>query len=234
MLESIIIILNTSLSWQQSWPNWSELVDYDQGQEMVAEAQNEPLSLPENVSLKVPFTSQAPGGDWRVPFDEACEEASLIMVNNFYAKKEFSTTEAKAAIIKMVEWQNSRNMLVDIDMSELKRVSEEYLGRPATVYYDEQVSAIRIREELAAGRPVILPVAGQRLNNPNFRGAGPPYHVIVVTGYDQNGFITNDPGTRKGESYYYAENILIPAIHDWTGSKSTIEEGRKAMLVLNN
>src|SRR3989344_4828168 len=31
------------------------------------------------VNLKVPFTSQAPTGNWDLPYQEACEEASALM-----------------------------------------------------------------------------------------------------------------------------------------------------------
>jgi len=44
--------------------------------------------------------------------------------------------------------------------------------------------------------------------------------------------VTNDPGTRKGEEYQYAPDVLLNAIHDWNGSGDTIEEGRKAMIVV--
>lgn len=35
------------------------------------------------VLLKVPFTSQAPSGDWRQPFQDFCEEASVVMAAHF-------------------------------------------------------------------------------------------------------------------------------------------------------
>ena len=39
-----------------------------------------PEPLPPSVSISVPFAAQAPRGEWRAPWDEACEEASVLMV----------------------------------------------------------------------------------------------------------------------------------------------------------
>jgi len=47
-------------------------------QEKIAE---EKSILPESYNLGVPFTSQAPEANWQIPFKEACEEASVLMVD---------------------------------------------------------------------------------------------------------------------------------------------------------
>jgi hypothetical protein len=70
------------------------------------------------------------------------------------------------------------------------------------------------------------------LGNPYFSGDGPPYHMLVLTGYKRGKFITNDPGTRRGEGYMYKEDVIMNAIHDWAGSKETIRDGEKAMMVV--
>ena len=46
--------------------------------------------------------------------------------------------------------------------------------------------------------------------------------MLVLIGYDENNFITNDPGTRRGEKYKYPQERVVNAIHDWTGTKETI------------
>jgi hypothetical protein len=71
------------------------------------------------------------------------------------------------------------------------------------------------------------------LGNPNFTPPGPFYHNLVLTGFTKdNLIITNDPGTRKGEDYSYEVDVLYEAIHDFTGEKSSIKEGKKAMIVV--
>ena len=82
---------------------------------------------------------------------------------------------------------------------------------------------------------VIVPTNGQALKNPNFTRPGPLQHMLVITGYDPatREFITNDPGTRKGEGYRYEEDILFAAIREYpTGKHLPIKGGRKAMIVV--
>ncbi|NLG07507.1 hypothetical protein GX553_03580 [Candidatus Peribacteria bacterium] len=196
-------------------------------------------ALPQQIRLAVPFTPQAPHANWEPPFDEACEEASLLMVDAaLRGEATLSKQEASDRIRAMVEWQDTHSYVLDITAEQTARVAEEYLGRDAAVYMDADVTADSIRRLLAAGYPVIIPAAGQMLGNPYFSGEGPPYHMLVITGYEPGGFlrapqfITNDPGTRRGQGYQYDEETIIFAIHDWTGSTETIREGRRAMLVL--
>ncbi len=89
-----------------------------------------------------------------------------------------------------------------------------------------------MKNELAKGYPIIVPMAGRDLGNPYFSGEGPWYHALVIIGYDKTSFITNDPGTRRGEHYRYKYDVLMNAIHDWTGVKENIRDGRKVALVV--
>ncbi|MCR4279964.1 MAG: hypothetical protein NUV82_00890, partial [Candidatus Komeilibacteria bacterium] len=45
---------------------------------------SEEIELPAEYNLDVPFMSQAPHANWDLPYQEACEEASLIMVDYFW------------------------------------------------------------------------------------------------------------------------------------------------------
>jgi len=184
------------------------------------------------VILDVPFTSQAPFDNWSIPYDEACEEASLIMVEHYLRNKPLDMQTAKDKIDQIVEWENSEGYIVDISAQQIADIANRYYNLSATVYTGPNVTNENIKYHLKNGNPIIIPVAGRELNNPNFRGAGPPYHVIVLVGYDENNFIAHDPGTRNGASYKYPQDTIINAIHDWNGSKSTVKEGPKAMVVI--
>ena len=65
--------------------------------------------------------------------------------------------------------------------------------------------------------------------NPNFKDGGPNYHMLVVTGYDATGFVTNDPGTRLGQNFHYDYAGFDYAIHDWDATN--IQNGGRDMLV---
>ena len=56
--------------------------------------------------------------------------------------------------------------------------------------------------------------------------------MLVVIGYTDDGFITNDPGTKRGEQYWYKTETLLDAIHDWTGVKEEIAKGPTNALIV--
>ena len=98
--------------------------------------------------------------------------------------------------------------------------------------YDFEKEAIR--EYLAKGKPIIVPAAGRKLFNPYFTAPGPLYHNLVLIGFNETDeIIVNDPGTKRGQKYRYKLDTLYDAIHDFTGDKEEIEEGKKAMIVIN-
>lgn len=192
---------------------------------------NEPKPLPARIRIQVPFLVQAPTGNWDMPYQEACEEASLIMVHHFLEGTTVTPTEADAEILAIVAWENDKfNYSADVTLEELKKISEDYYRHTGQLFYDFTIEDMK--KLLAAGHPIILPVAGRDIGNPYFSGLGPWYHMLVVTGYDGDEFITNDPGTKRGEGYRYPQRRLFDAIHNWTGAKEGIRSGNKVMLVL--
>lgn len=186
--------------------------------------------LPSSVLIKVPFASQAPLLNWDALHEEACEEASLILVDRYLKKQTISPEEMEAEIQKLVAWETDQGYGYDVTIDELKRIAADFYQLKGTVI--TEVTVERMKKELAAGHPIIIPAAGQTLGNPYFSGDGPPYHMLVVIGYNSSQFITNDVGTRRGKEYKYDYQTLLNAIHDWNGSTQTITTGRKAMMVL--
>lgn len=178
------------------------------------------------------FAAQAPHGNWNPPYDEACEEASLIIVRHYLEGTTLNADVMDADIKTMVAFETSKGLPIDIDMHELASVAEEMFGYDTEVVEGNDVTIERIQQELAAGNPVILPLAGQDIGNPNYTGDGPPYHVLVVLGYDGKNFITHDVGTRNGKNYVYRKEVLMSAIHDWNGSVDTIRSGPRRMLIV--
>lgn len=187
---------------------------------------------PASVRLSVPFAVQAPFGNWDPPFDEACEEASLLMVEHFYNGKDLNDAIAKEAIIELTNWEATNGYAIDIPIAKLATLAQEYYNRTSTMLTGNQVTVPAIQTALAAGKPVIVPAAGRMLGNPYFSGQGPPYHMLVLIGYDDTYFYTNDPGTKRGAGYKYTKDVLMNAIHDWNGSVDTIAQGQKAVLIV--
>ncbi len=184
--------------------------------------------LPDTVLLEVPFTSQAPLYVWDETHEDACEEASLLML--YYAKKflKFKNAEdADAKILEIIEAEKEFGYGKSITLDELNTVAKKHFSlnnlRHKSISNTEDIKSI-----LAEGHPVIVGAAGKILPNPNFRNGGPNYHMLVIIGYNKQGFITNDPGTRKGKNFFYKYDDLFNAIHDW--NETDIMLGEKNIL----
>lgn len=225
------------------------------------------------INLDVPFSSQAPMKDWGMPYQEACEEMSAILVNEFYQRRKSATkgknylsavdfnsdvgasildpasadiavkkldaVSADQAIQKLVAWEQSHfGFYKHTTAADTARILREYFGfERVEVQYD--ITLQDLKREVAAGRPVIVPLAGRKVGNIYYRRPGPVYHMFVVRGFTDDGrIITNDVGTQHGENYPYDEEIFFNAIHDAPSSgdgmltEEEIERGRKAMIVV--
>ena len=154
------------------------------------------------------------------------------MVKMFWSEESLTQKLADQEIVRMVSWEEKNGYGVDVGAQEIAEIAKDFYGLDATVYYDTEVNTEHIKKILSDGSPMIIPAAGEILANPNYTGSGPPYHMIVLIGFNDSGFISHDPGTSFGASYEYSYETIENAIHDWTGSKSTVEEGRKAIVVL--
>ncbi|MBU1123983.1 C39 family peptidase [Patescibacteria group bacterium] len=187
--------------------------------------------LPSITLLEVPFSPQAPFANWDDPYQEACEEMSLIMIHHFIDGSDLTKEQADEELIELTKWEKENGYPEDVTLSQLAEISCKYY-KYCTTNLITEVTIDRIKEELIKGNPIIIPAAGRDLDNPYFSGEGPWYHMLVIKGYDKKRFITNDPGTRRGEGYKYEYSVLLNAVHDWTGIKEDIRNGDQIMLVI--
>ncbi len=191
---------------------------------------------PSKILLEVPFSPQAPHANWDDPYQEACEEMALIMGHYFLIGEELTPEIADKEILDLVKWEEENGYAEDVTLEELMMIGCEYY-KDCTNFVINQVTPERIKEELLKGNPIIVPAAGRTLGNPYFSGEGPWYHMLVIKGFNEPligtpYFITNDPGTKRGNGYKYGYEVLINAIHDWAGTKENIESGKKKMMVI--
>lgn len=192
--------------------------------------------IPDKFLIDVPFTSQAPFAKWDELHEESCEEASIVMVKYFLDKKNLSTQIAEKEIQDLVKFQIKKyGDYKDSNAEQTARLYSDFYGQPEddlkmkVIYNFERND---LKRYLARGYPIIIPAAGRLLGNPNFTAPGPLYHNLVLIGYEGDTIIANDPGTKRGHGYKYDIDVLYKAIHDFTGKKSDIEKGEKAMIVL--
>lgn len=226
---------------------------------VLEETETKVVVLPKKVENKVPFMVQSPFAKWDELHEESCEEASLIMlkyyndtlVDNFdlaLNKNKFSLNKkmigkdsfiilknvAEEEIQKIVKYQIEKyGDFHDTDAQITKEIGVEYF-KLDNLKIIEDFKIIDLKKELAQGSIILVPTAGRELKNPYFSGAGPLYHNLVITGYNdaKNTFITNDPGTRRGENYEYKQQLLYNAIHDFPGDKNKILQGKKRAVLM--
>ncbi len=189
-------------------------------------------ALPSEVNLPVPFTSQAPTGDWGEPFQDACEETSAVMVDAYYkgVSGKIPADQATADIQRVVAYENKTlGDYKDTDAAETAQWIKDLYGYQNVFVFPLQ-SPDQIKRALANGYPVIIPFSGKELPNPNFRNGGPLYHMLVVKGYTADRFITNDPGTRNGADFTYTYDALMGAAHDW--NNGNVPTGKPVMIIV--
>lgn len=189
-----------------------------------------------SVQYNVPFTSQAPFGEWNVPeFQDGCEEASAIMANAWISGKSLSPAGVKKDLLNIAALEKQEiGHSTDTSAKDTKQLLLEQYFHLAHVELIEHFEKRDLIAALSRGI-VLVPMNGRLLGNPNFTSPGPLHHMVVVMGYDPGAheFITNDPGTRKGAGYRYDEEVFFRAARDYpTGIHEEPETVEKNMIVV--
>ena len=187
-----------------------------------------------SINLAVPFTSQAPTANWEQPFQDACEEASVLMVDYYYQNNNLpEPIEVENILTEMVDWQISNwGDHHNLTMQELAEFVTMTFGYQTELIPD--LTPDKIREYLALGQPVIVPADGHKLANPYFSNDGPDYHMLVIKGHQDDYFITNDPGTRLGEDFVYTTENLFNSIAEWNQKESRATGLKVGLILLPN
>lgn len=184
------------------------------------------------VNLPVPFTVQAPHGNWNLPYQEACEEAAAIMAIRYVFQTTFlDADDADAGILDLVRTNEQKlGYPVDQTVEQVQHLIRDVAPKiPVRLVRDPSIE--NLKQELSAGNVIIVPAAGRMLRNPFYRRPGPLYHMLVLRGYTSDGFfITNDPGTKRGEGYLYPYARIMEAMGDWNNGNPG--EGEKVVLVV--
>lgn len=168
------------------------------------------------VDHDVPFAIQAPGGDWKnARYQDGCEEASVLMAFRWLEGKKITDAKKELDTISRA-MEKQLETFHDTSMEDTFAFVQRYAPKSdATllngVTIDQMIVALR------EGKILVTATNGRKLGNPNFTSPGPEYHMLVVRGYDpaSDEFITNDPGTRRGEGYRYKSATLFSAMQNY-------------------
>ena len=184
----------------------------------------------DSLNIEVPFFSQAPHSNWDYPWQEACEEASILNVANVFKEMNLNLDTFNTELLRIVDWENSY-------FGDYKHTSVAQTAEMIKIQYGlrteirENPTFEDIKTIISNGHLIVAPFAGKLLGNPNFKNGGPNYHMLVIKGCDtaKMQIITNDVGTRNGSNYTYDWSVIENALHDWSdpditlGAKKIIE-----------
>ncbi len=211
------------------FPVWEDADKADQSDVTAdgeADDAGQTQSFPTELNLKAVFYSQAPYANWDLPWQEACEEASVLLVANEYFGHNWSREQFNEEILKLVEWQKDRfGDYIHTSVDQTAEILGDYLGLETVIH--ENPSFEDVQRVINDGHFIIMTFAGKQLYNPNFKNGGPMYHAVLVKGYKEGKIITHDVGTKNGENYVYTWEVISNALHDYA---EPIENGAKRMI----
>jgi len=190
------------------------------------------------IDQDVPFTSQAPFGGWEDERQQdGCEEASALMAIYWLRGESLSKLVAWQKIIAISDFQQKNyGEYRDIALTDvIDHIFKDYF-KYDQVDLKNNITINDIIVALNNGNLVLAPMDGQKLNNPYFTAPGPERHMLVIRGYDPatKEFITNDPGTKRGEAYRYNETVLFEAIRAYpTGYHEPIDKIEKNIIIVS-
>jgi len=173
-----------------------------------------------NQLLSVPYINEAPSGNWSGPWKNACEEASIAMIEFFYDGKNIATiAESEQFMQKLFDVQDRLyGSNANANAEQFNEIINRHTSFTSRIVRNPTQQDIKT--ELDAGRPVISLHYGFDLNNKNipFLRTGSSYHAMVIIGYDDKKevFIVNDDGDSKyGAQHEYDYDLFMNTLHDY-------------------
>src|SRR3989338_4420022 len=117
-----------------------------------------PVHAKELINLSVPYIPEAPDGLMVKPWNNSCEEASTVMLDEYYSgnrDKGDTKTKAKKSILYYINIENKLfGYNGNTNAAEMTKVINEY-----SKYFEARIKTNptleEIKNELNAGRPVI-------------------------------------------------------------------------------
>jgi hypothetical protein len=183
--------------------------------------------LPKELNFEMTFYAQAPFGNWDYPWQESCEEASILLIVNEYQDKNWTREEFNQQILDLVEYEKKvYGQYEHQTAQDIKEILKNRYGLESVIINNPSFEDVQ--KTLNKGHLIIMTFAGKKIGNPNYKNGGPIYHAMVIKGYKEgNKIITEDVGTRNGADYVYPWTTLYNALHDWS---TPIENGPKRMI----
>ncbi|MCX6734867.1 MAG: C39 family peptidase [Candidatus Peregrinibacteria bacterium] len=186
-----------------------------------------PKVVPKELNLAMTFYSQAPFVDWSEPWQNACEEASILLVANTYFNHNWTKEEFRDEILALVKWENKTfGDYKSTNAQQITKMLDEVYNLKSIIHTSPTFADVQ--KIIDNGHLIIMTFDGRKLGNPFFTNGGPDYHSLVIKGYKEGEkVITEDVGTQHGENYVYAWKTIENANHDYA---TPISNGAKMMI----
>jgi len=176
---------------------------------------------PNKLILDVPYINEAPDGNFSGNWKNACEEASMTMIEKYYAgQKSVGVIEAMSFMQNLFDIEDRiYGSNADTDTVRTARIMNDYLSYSAIIKDNPTVEDIK--KQLIKNRPIMSFHYGYDLHNSNipFAVNGTYYHTMVIIGYDDETkeFITHDDGDQKfGANHRYGYDLFMNSLHDFS------------------
>jgi hypothetical protein len=193
-------------------------------------------TIPGYHQITTAFIPQSPEKNWQEPWQDSCEEASLLTVKYYYQKTTPSLPTLLNDYQHIFSYENQNGWTHDVNLKQISQISSILFKLKPIIVINPTID--NIKEYLLQDVPVIVPANGKILyqENKHFKSEGPWYHNLVILGYDDATaqFTVHDVGTQFGAYYKYSYSLLMSSIHDFppSGNKEDINTGDKKILIL--
>lgn len=192
----------------------------------------------EIIKLPVPFIAEVIDDMWVAPWNNACEESAITMVDQYYlGVKTISAQKSRDLLWPLFDIQDKlfgKNN--NTDAEETARLANLKMSFKATVVNNPTIE--QIKEEIRQNRPVITMHYGFDLNNPalRFRREGSSYHTLVLSGFDdeKSEFIVQDSGNINGLDFRYKYDIVMNTLHDFNHADNKANGPPRAIFTYRN
>lgn len=174
-----------------------------------------PIIIPDEHDIQnIDFFSQAPYGNRNQPYQDTCEEASLLIWYYYLKNLHKTKAEYNTDLLAMVELE--MQMLWYFESTTIMEMKQIINRRDPSIKAKiiEHPTIRDIEREISQNNIVIAPFYGKWLKNPHYALGGPEYHFMVIKWYNQTNFITHDVWTLRWENREYTKSTIMDNIHD--------------------
>lgn len=188
---------------------------------------------PTELNLPVPFSTQAPTGNWAN--NEACEETSAIMASaylNGSTQEDLPADMVQEEISRLITWENEHfKYNTNTGARDTAAMIENNLNLKTTIKEDFTEGDLKMA--LTNNAVLLLPLNAQSLDPSNYPDLHPTYHMVVIRGYKDHTFYINDPGTSKGKNNAYTFEEIHNFAADWNQETKKIDTTKKLVIVVS-